>query len=177
MGLVGFASQDENCHGSTHPHLQEGFGERGPSILSRSFTAFSDVGYRRALLVERHEERVAELYERAKRVLAAREARIELGLRERLRTARVKYGRSLRLFDRLPEASRARLKTAWGEAGEARREVTASAKLAEAKVRELKLVASPAEGAKQAFGKRRGAKKNKGGDGGVEPTKPRRPRR
>ncbi|MGL4514398.1 MAG: relaxase/mobilization nuclease domain-containing protein [Lacipirellulaceae bacterium] len=152
-------------------------GEKGPSILSRAFTAFSDVGHRRATLLMRHETRVAELYAQGKRVLARREERIDQRLRVRLRLTLVKYGRSLGLFDRLQGASRTRLKAEWASCNEARRAVTASAKAAQEQVRELKRVASPAEDAKQVFGKRR-SKKSASGDGGcAKPNKPRGPRR
>jgi hypothetical protein len=145
-------------------------GERGPSILSRAFTAFSDVGHRRAMILKRHEDQVATLYERGKRLLAEREARIDFGLRARLRAARVRYGRSLTLFDRLQQASRTRLQAAWGQAAEVRRQVTASAKLAEEQVRELKQGLSPTADSKQVFDKRRGRKSSDDGDA----TKPRR---
>lgn len=156
-------------------------GERGPSILSRAFTAFSDVGHRRATIDARHDGRVRGLYEDAARMRQRRETRIERWKDERLLRERARYARALGLMERLQEQSAKRLSEAWRIAGEQRKAITATARLATEMTRGLKAVPAPAKAARRAFG---GDETSRGDDQGSpltpslpRPRRGRRPRR
>ncbi|TWU00465.1 Relaxase/Mobilization nuclease domain protein [Botrimarina colliarenosi] len=159
--------------------LRQLSGERGPSILSRAFTALSDVGHRRATIDTRHRERVARLYDDAKRMQQRRESRIDALVGRRLTAARVRYGRSLRLFDRLQAQSAARLKSDWGEFNAVRRGVTTSAREACERTRDLKPAPSPAEAARRKFKARVDDQGDSGGSesAGAAPKRVRRERK
>lgn len=153
-------------------------GERGPSILSRAFTALSDVGHRKATIDARHQTRVAKLYDDAKRMLARREERVDAEAARRLKAARVRYGLALRLFDRLQAESRQRMKAQWKEFNQVRRGVTTSAREAHERTRGLKPAPALVEEARRRFFERAE------GDGGgqddataVRPKRKRRPRK
>lgn len=157
-------------------------GERGPSILSRAFTAFSDVGHRRATIDARHDARVRALYDKAAQSRVRREQRIDQWKRRRLRAERRRYGRALRLMERLQAESARRLAEAWRLAGEERKAITASARSAAEMTRGLRAAPSPAKAARKPFaGTEDGA--GDGDDGAPltpvapRPRRPRRPRR
>lgn len=156
-------------------------GERGPSILSRAFTALSDVGHRRATIDARHDERVRKLYEDATVLRKRREERIERWKQRRLRAARARYGKALGLMERLQKQSAKRLSEAWRLAGEERKAITASARTAAEMTRGMKAAPSPAKAARKAFGS---DEDSGGGDDGAplapaapRPRRTRKPRR
>jgi len=112
-------------------------GERGPSILSKAFTALSDVGHRLATMEQRQKREIQDLHGLRKQLQERRELRIDSRTDKAIKGHRVKFGRTVKLFDRLQEKSRSRLKEKWQAFNETRRGITKGARQAFEQTRPL----------------------------------------